>query len=178
MSVLFKVWNITRRKKVFIVLNSDDQQLYVNLVLKASEKLELDGSTLVLESDGARLALTLRHLAAGDSIPSLAFAYRMGKSKVGNIINETNQIIWTVLHPTVLKEPNVNGKEYIDGRIIPGEWCQKVSQNCSLRNVSQLGRLGARNAKQSASAYREFIKDYFNSDVGAVPWQNEAIQKT
>ncbi|KAF2902361.1 hypothetical protein ILUMI_03820 [Ignelater luminosus] len=58
MSVLFKVWNVTRQKKVFAVLNSNDQQLYVNLVLKASEKLELDGSTLVLESDND----DLRHL--------------------------------------------------------------------------------------------------------------------
>ncbi|KAF2891526.1 hypothetical protein ILUMI_14647 [Ignelater luminosus] len=64
MSLLFKVWNITRQKKVFVVLNSDDQQLYVNLVLKASEKLELDGSTLVLESDGTIIDddHVLRHL--------------------------------------------------------------------------------------------------------------------
>ncbi|KAF2887572.1 hypothetical protein ILUMI_18601 [Ignelater luminosus] len=64
MSVPFKVWNITRQKKVFVVLNSDDQQLYVNFVLKASEKLELDGSTLVLESDGTIIDDddVLRHL--------------------------------------------------------------------------------------------------------------------
>ena len=65
----------------------------------------------------------------------------------------------------------------IDGQVIPGQWRNEVSQNCSLRRASDQRRLGARNAKQSASEYREFIKDYFNSHIGSVPWQNEATQK-
>ncbi|KAJ3639147.1 hypothetical protein Zmor_004018 [Zophobas morio] len=62
---------------------------------------------------GVRLTLTLRHLAAGDSIPTLAFSYRMGKSTVCNIINETNTVIWEILHPVVLKEPNKDEWERI-----------------------------------------------------------------
>jgi hypothetical protein len=53
---------------------------------------------------GARLAITLRHLAGGDSIPSLAFSYRIGKSTTCNIINETCEALWLVLKPKVLKE--------------------------------------------------------------------------
>lgn len=46
-----------------------------------------------------------RHLAVGDSIPTLAFSYRIGKSTACNIINETCNCLWTVLQPRVLNEP-------------------------------------------------------------------------
>ncbi|KAK4885700.1 hypothetical protein RN001_001971 [Aquatica leii] len=57
-------------------------------------------------SPGARLALTLRHLASGDSIPTLAFSYRIGKSTACMIINETCDALWIILQPRVLQPPN------------------------------------------------------------------------
>ncbi|KAJ3639917.1 hypothetical protein Zmor_003245 [Zophobas morio] len=47
----FKIWNVSRTKKVFVAIEEDEQMLLV-LVAKASEKLQIDGSTLVLETDG------------------------------------------------------------------------------------------------------------------------------
>ena len=46
-----------------------------------------------------------RYLATGDSQSSIAFSYRVGKSTVSNIINETCSAIWEVLMPKVLKPP-------------------------------------------------------------------------
>ncbi|XP_068083420.1 uncharacterized protein [Anabrus simplex] len=52
-----------------------------------------------------RLAITLRFLATGDSIPSLAWNYRIGKSTACQVINETTRAIWDALHGTYLPLP-------------------------------------------------------------------------
>ncbi|KYN23210.1 hypothetical protein ALC57_04376 [Trachymyrmex cornetzi] len=52
-----------------------------------------------------RLALTLRYLASGDSMVSLSYQFRIGKSTVSKIILETTTAIWNVLQPIVLKQP-------------------------------------------------------------------------
>lgn len=56
-------------------------------------------------SAGLRLSVTLRYLASGDSIISLHYLYRIGKSTVPKIIQETTDAIWIALMPTVLPEP-------------------------------------------------------------------------
>ena len=45
----------------------------------------------------ARLAVTLRFLATGDSQQSLSFSFRTGKTTVSNIITETSDVIYQVL---------------------------------------------------------------------------------
>lgn len=47
-----------------------------------------------------------RHLAAGDSISTLSFSYRIGKTTVSNIIIETTDAIWTTLKCIVFMETN------------------------------------------------------------------------
>ncbi|XP_036146646.1 protein ANTAGONIST OF LIKE HETEROCHROMATIN PROTEIN 1-like [Monomorium pharaonis] len=54
-----------------------------------------------------RLSLTLRYLASGDSMASLHYLYRVGKSTVPKIIAETTEAIWLTLQPQVLPSPTV-----------------------------------------------------------------------
>ncbi|CAH1979246.1 unnamed protein product [Acanthoscelides obtectus] len=55
-----------------------------------------------------RLVVTLRYLATGSSFRSLAFAFRMGKSTVSNIVFETCQIIWEELVEEFMPIPTEN----------------------------------------------------------------------
>ncbi|KAF6209805.1 hypothetical protein GE061_015555 [Apolygus lucorum] len=51
---------------------------------------------------GLKLSLTLRYLASGDSMVSLAYSYRVGKSTTSLLIKETCLAILDVLQPQVL----------------------------------------------------------------------------
>nr|XP_022903739.1 uncharacterized protein LOC111416030 [Onthophagus taurus] len=48
---LFKVWDSTRNKR-FMVMVPDGEDLYEQIVLRASTKLQINGVSLVLEEDG------------------------------------------------------------------------------------------------------------------------------
>ncbi|KAJ8953422.1 hypothetical protein NQ318_023539 [Aromia moschata] len=52
-----------------------------------------------------RLAITLRYLASGNSMVSLSYLFRVGKSTISNIITETLIVIWKILKPLVLAPP-------------------------------------------------------------------------
>lgn len=54
---------------------------------------------------GLRLAVTLHHLSEGASMASIAAHYRLGRSTVSEIINDTCSAIWNVLHPIYLAPP-------------------------------------------------------------------------
>ncbi|XP_071652226.1 uncharacterized protein [Temnothorax longispinosus] len=53
-----------------------------------------------------RLLITLRYLASGDLMSSLAMSYRSGKSTVSGIIQETCEAIWETLQHRVLFQPS------------------------------------------------------------------------
>ncbi|KAI4466545.1 hypothetical protein MML48_2g00000587 [Holotrichia oblita] len=53
-----------------------------------------------------RLLLTLRLLASGDSLQSVAYNFRIGKSTACKIFNETCEIIWETLQPIYLPVPD------------------------------------------------------------------------
>ncbi|XP_039303512.1 uncharacterized protein LOC105194291 [Solenopsis invicta] len=55
-----------------------------------------------------RLLLTLRYLASGDSMMSMKYQYYIAQPTISKIINETCDILWTVLMPIVLKIPSYN----------------------------------------------------------------------
>ena len=55
---------------------------------------------------GERLAVTLRYLATGDSMQTIAFSYRLGHSTVCNIIGKTCDALWNVLYKKYLKTPS------------------------------------------------------------------------
>ncbi|KAI4459143.1 hypothetical protein MML48_6g00001703 [Holotrichia oblita] len=52
MKVLFKIWDCRRAKKIFVPMEDEESGLYEQLILKASEKLQIHGTRFVLESDG------------------------------------------------------------------------------------------------------------------------------
>ncbi|CAH0560597.1 unnamed protein product [Brassicogethes aeneus] len=54
MGQIFKVWSCNRDKKCSLVLQQNEN-LVDDLILKASVKLKLNGSTVVLESDGTEI---------------------------------------------------------------------------------------------------------------------------
>ncbi|XP_048514947.1 protein ANTAGONIST OF LIKE HETEROCHROMATIN PROTEIN 1-like [Athalia rosae] len=68
----------------------------------------LQKSDIVRQSISAstRLALTLRYLASGDSMVSMSYAFRIGKSTVSGIISETCEVLWIILHEKVLLQPS------------------------------------------------------------------------
>lgn len=47
-----------------------------------------------------------RYLASGDLMASLAMSYRLGKSTVSSIIQDTCEAIWLVLQHHVLFQPS------------------------------------------------------------------------
>ncbi|XP_071555013.1 uncharacterized protein [Temnothorax nylanderi] len=73
-----------------------------------------------------RLIITLRFLATGDQISSIAFAHRIGESTVYKIIKETCPAIIKVLSPMYLKPP----KEEDWKKIAAGFWKDWNFPNC------------------------------------------------
>ncbi|XP_018376592.1 PREDICTED: uncharacterized protein LOC108769870 [Trachymyrmex cornetzi] len=73
-----------------------------------------------------RLAMTLRYLATGDQILSIALAYRCGESTVRKIIHETCSIIVNVLQPIYLRLPTT--EEWTN--ICTGFWENWNFPNC------------------------------------------------
>ncbi|XP_065665584.1 uncharacterized protein LOC136087008 [Hydra vulgaris] len=61
-------------------------------------------------SPSERLTVTLRYLATGDSQQTQAFYFRLGRTTVCNIINETTKAIWNVLQPCYLKAPSTSNE--------------------------------------------------------------------
>ena len=57
-------------------------------------------------SPGERLAVTLRFLATGDSMQTIAFSYRLGHSTVCKIIDDTCEAIWNALAVDYLRPPS------------------------------------------------------------------------
>ena len=53
-------------------------------------------------SPGERLAVTLRFLATGDSMQTVAFSYRLGHSTVCAMIKDTCDALWNALAPEYL----------------------------------------------------------------------------
>ena len=57
-------------------------------------------------SPGERLAVTLRFLATGDSMQTIALSYRLGHSTVCAMINNTCDALWNALAPEYLRTPS------------------------------------------------------------------------
>lgn len=53
-----------------------------------------------------RLLVCLRYLASGDSMVSIAYAFRIGANTVSKIISETCEELWNTLHDTVIPPLN------------------------------------------------------------------------
>ncbi|CAG9818630.1 unnamed protein product [Phaedon cochleariae] len=53
--LVFKIWNSTRHKKTIVTMRESEENLLLRLITKASEKLKILGTELVLESDGTKI---------------------------------------------------------------------------------------------------------------------------
>lgn len=96
-----------------------------------------------------RLHLTLRYLSTGMSFRSLAHSFRMGKSTVASIVEETVQVIWSNLSPLYVKEPNL--ERYLE----VADMFQKV---CQFPNV--IGAIDGKHVRIEAPANSG--SNYFN----------------
>ncbi|KAK9727549.1 hypothetical protein QE152_g19156 [Popillia japonica] len=66
----------------------------------------------------------------------------------------------------------------VNGTLIPGEWRNEAPSQSALRSITESKRrIRTRNHTQNATTYRDYIKQYVNSDIGSVPWQDLAINK-
>lgn len=74
-------------------------------------------------SSGERLALTIRYLATGNSQQSMSFSYRIGRTTVSSIINETCIAIWEALREKYLRPPS-----------LPEEWKEISEEFLNLWN--------------------------------------------
>lgn len=54
---------------------------------------------------GVKLAVTLHHLAEGSSHAAISAHYRLGRSTVSGIIEETCKALWDVLQPIYMQAP-------------------------------------------------------------------------
>ena len=57
-------------------------------------------------SPGERLAVTIRYLATGDSMQTIAFSFRLGHSTVCEIIDDTCDAIWKAVSVDYLRTPS------------------------------------------------------------------------
>ena len=72
-------------------------------------------------SPGERLAVTLRFLATGDSMQTIAFSYRLGHSTVCNISEDTCDSLWNVLAP-----------EYLHALSCAADWKKMALRSCGM----------------------------------------------
>ena len=59
-------------------------------------------------SESERLCLTLHYLAYGKAQQSLSFSFRIAKSTISNIVNETCAAIWECLQQQYLRPPKTS----------------------------------------------------------------------
>ncbi|XP_040194667.1 protein ALP1-like [Rana temporaria] len=108
-----------------------------------------------------RLIITLRYLSTGQSLGSLHYAFRIGKSTASYIIRDTCSAIWEVLHEVVFKKPTAQ------------EWAQIAEvfwQRCNFPNcVGAIDGKHIRIVKPMTSGSEFFnYKKYFSFVLMAV----------
>eukprot|EP00102_Acyrthosiphon_pisum_P021175 XP_016658385.1 PREDICTED: uncharacterized protein LOC107883237 [Acyrthosiphon pisum] len=53
-----------------------------------------------------RLTLTIRYLSTGTNFVALQYEFLLGRSTIGTIIRETCSVLWTILQPKEMPDPN------------------------------------------------------------------------
>ncbi|KAJ8929451.1 hypothetical protein NQ314_017862 [Rhamnusium bicolor] len=132
-----------------------------------------------------RLAITLRFLATGDQVLSIALAFRIGESTAHEIIKETCILAVVCLHnflKTKNDEQPAQARQYCppkfvdtdtgNGEVVPGEWRENREDN----NLLPMGNIGAHRAAKEAYEIRDRLASYFITPTGQVPWQYDYIQ--
>lgn len=54
------------------------------------------------------LTICFKYLATGSSFRTMTFVFIRGETTIGNIIDESSDVIWKVLQPIFMKMPTTN----------------------------------------------------------------------
>ncbi|KAJ8942352.1 hypothetical protein NQ314_007010 [Rhamnusium bicolor] len=84
-------------------MSSEQFDILLSKVMPEIEKIYISREPI---SPAERLSVTLRFLASGDSMTSLSYAFRLGKTTISNIIKETCIAIWNVLKNDAFLKPS------------------------------------------------------------------------
>lgn len=89
-----------------------------------------------------------------------------------------------VLHNYLMAEKSFSNNAYCpqdfvdlehNGNIREGAWCQENNCNSGFQDVRSMG---SNNYSMAAKVIRDNFRDYFISNAGAVPWQNDMVLAT
>ncbi|XP_011170279.3 protein ANTAGONIST OF LIKE HETEROCHROMATIN PROTEIN 1 isoform X2 [Solenopsis invicta] len=84
-----------------------NSEMFENLVKKLSSLIKKQDTHLRDSiSPAERLAVTLRHLATGETQESLSYTFRLGQSTISGIIKDTSHALISVLQEQYLKFPD------------------------------------------------------------------------
>ncbi|KAF9406106.1 hypothetical protein HW555_013412 [Spodoptera exigua] len=112
-----------------------------------------------------RLAITLRYLATGDSYSSLSYTFRVSKQLISRIIPEVCKNIIRVLKNYI----QTFDFEDSDHNVIEGAWRREYTVEGT--SILELERR-PRNSARTATIIRDQFGEYFMSERGSLPWQN------
>ena len=98
--------------------------------------------------------------------------------KVDTVVAITKAVV--VLHNYLMRHeskycPSGFADLYTPSGWRDGDWRNDAQNHQGLVNISAQG---SNSFTRSANAVRESFCDFFNSDIGAVPWQNELVFRT
>ncbi|XP_011407736.1 PREDICTED: uncharacterized protein LOC105314968 [Amphimedon queenslandica] len=82
----------------------------LNKIKPLIDRHHYDSSSLPKVSPAEKLAVTLGYLATGDSQVSISFNFRLGRSTVCLILNDTCNAIWDALNSIYLNAPSTEEK--------------------------------------------------------------------
>jgi len=112
----------------------------------------------------------------------LASRFRiLHKAIIADVTNVKSIIKATVaLHNFLMKQKSINPlycpDDYVDADdehgLRLGKWRQTETE------LDSIGKQETNNYTRSAKTVRENYKNYFNSEVGAVPWQHKVLTST
>ncbi len=97
-----------------------------------------------------KVAIALRYMATGDSSKSLQYGFHVAFNTICLLIAEVTSAIVDAYHEEVIVTPT-----------IPDDWM--VTANNNIHKWQYHHCLG------------EYVKHYYNSAAGAVPWQHDMI---
>ncbi|KAF9416038.1 hypothetical protein HW555_006450 [Spodoptera exigua] len=133
-----------------------------------------------------RLAITLRYLATGDSYSSLSYTFRVSKQLISRIIPEVCKNIIRVLKNYIQVRKTKRNKqsralytppmtfdfEDSDHNVIEGAWRREYTVEGT--SILELERRPS-NSARTATIIRDQFGEYFMSERGSLPWQNNSF---
>ncbi|CAL8338641.1 unnamed protein product [Boreogadus saida] len=163
---------MSRMRKLALVLALDDNDE------EGAQEPWQDTHMRQAISPEERLSICLRYLATGDSFRSIAFTFRMGASTVAGIVHQrvyrrvlcvSPEVAENVVKATCMLH---NFLRWDASTTIPARSSTGTSTAEPSQGLQNAPRLGTNNAGRDVVAVREKFAQYFMSEAGRVPWQD------